>query len=184
MEQGRWPARISGEWTVDDLETLLGNGLRYEIVDGTLLVTPAQSPLHQGVVVELAVLLRAACPADHRVFVGPLDWQPDRRTSLQPDLLVVRRDRVGERNITGTPALVVEVVSPGTARIDRTAKFSRYAEGGIGHCWLVDPDVPSVQVFTLTDGAYVLTAEGAADTPVSVAEPVAVTVIPVDLFDR
>jgi Uma2 family endonuclease len=48
-----------------------------------------------------------------------LDWQPDRRTSLEPDLLVVRKDRIGETNITQTPTLVVEVLSPGTARIDR-----------------------------------------------------------------
>jgi Uma2 family endonuclease len=113
-ELWRWPARITGEWSVEDLETLPGNGLRYEIVDGTLLVTPVQSPLHQRVMVELAVLLRAACPADHRVFVGPLDWQPDSRTSLQPDLLMVHRDRIGEHNITGTPTPVVEVLSRGT----------------------------------------------------------------------
>jgi Uma2 family endonuclease len=64
VETGRWPDHVSGEWTVESLETLPGNGLRYEILDGTLLVTPSPTPGHQGVIVELAVLLRAACPAD------------------------------------------------------------------------------------------------------------------------
>jgi Uma2 family endonuclease len=129
------------------------------------------------------VLLRTACLPDHRVFVAPLDWQPDGRTSLEPDLLVVRRDRIGEKNITGPPTLVIEVLSPGTARIDRMIKFSRYAEGGIAQYWIVDPRVPSIQVYDLVDGAYVLVAEAAGPVPVSVTEPFAVTVIPDDLID-
>src|SRR4029077_12961539 len=112
VDTGRWPDHISGEWTVDALETLPDNGLRYEILDGTLLVTPSPTPRHQGAIVELTVLLRNACPSDHKVFVAPLDWQPDGRTSLEPDLMVVRRDRIGEKNITQPPALVVEVLSP------------------------------------------------------------------------
>jgi Uma2 family endonuclease len=103
VETGRWPDRISGEWTVDALETLPDNGLRYEILDGTLLVTPAPTPRHQAAILELAVQLRVACPPDHKVFVAPLDWQPDGRTSLEPDLMVVRRDRIGEKR--GSPSL-------------------------------------------------------------------------------
>jgi Uma2 family endonuclease len=183
VDTGRWPDQVSGEWTTEALETLPDNGLRYEILDGTLLVTPAPTPRHQTVVLELAVLLRLACPPDHQVFVAPLDWQPDGHTSLEPDLLVVRRDRIGEKSITQPPLLVVEVLSPGTARIDRLLKLSRYAEGGIEQYWIVDPRVPSVQVFTLVDGAYVLLAESAGGTPVTVDEPLAVTVIPQDLIN-
>ena len=58
VETGRWPDRISGEWTIEALETLPDNGLRYEILDGTLLVTPSPTPRHQGAILELAVLLR------------------------------------------------------------------------------------------------------------------------------
>lgn len=39
------------------------------------------------------------------------------------------------------------LLSPGTARFDRMIKFSRYAEGGIGQYWIVDPAIPSVQVY-------------------------------------
>ena len=183
VQPGRWPDHVAGEWTVDDLETLPDNGLRYEILDGTLLVTPSPTPRHQGVLLELAVLLRGVCPPDHRVFVAPLDWQPDGLTSLQPDLLVVRRDRVGDRKITQTPTLVVEVVSPGTARIDRMIKFSRYAEGGIGQYWIVDPQVPSIKVYDLVDQAYALVAEGAGPDPVSLTAPFPVTIVPRELLD-
>ena len=127
VETGRWPDRISGEWTVEALETLPDNGLRYEILDGTLLVTPSPTPRQQGAILELAVLLREVCPPDH-MFVAPLDWQPDGLTSLEPDLMVVRRVRIGEKRITEPPSLVVEVLSPGTARIDRMIKRVRL-------CW-------------------------------------------------
>jgi Uma2 family endonuclease len=129
-QMGVWPDHIDGEWTVDDLETLPDDGLRYELLDGTLIVSPAPVPRHQRAIVRLVLLLSAGCPADHEVFVAPLDWQPDRRTSLEPDLLVVRKDRIGERNITETPAIVIEVLSPGTARIDKMLR--RAASSSIG----------------------------------------------------
>ena len=182
-QMGVWPDHIDGEWTVDDLETLPDDGLRYELLDGTLIVSPAPVPRHQRAIVRLVLLLSAACPADHEVFVAPLDWQPDRRTSLEPDLLVVRKDRIGEKNITQTPAIVIEVLSPGTARIDKMLKFSRYQEGGIEQYWIVDPRVPSIEVYQLTDGAYQLVAQGSGAAAVTVAGPLTATVVPQELVE-
>jgi Uma2 family endonuclease len=69
---------------------------------------------------------------DHlKVFVAPLDWRPDHRTSLQPDVLVVRRDEIGAKNITQPLALAVEVISPSTRRKDQLFKFSKYADSGV-----------------------------------------------------
>ncbi len=182
-QMGVWPDHIDGEWTVDDLETLPDDGLRYELLDGTLIVSPAPVPRHQRAIVRLVLLLSAACPADHEVFVAPLDWQPDRRTSLEPDLLVVRKDRIGEKNITQTPAIVIEVLSPGTARIDKMLKFSRYQEGGIEQYWIVDPRVPSIEVYQLADGAYQLLTQGSGTEEVPVAGPLTVTVVPQELVE-
>lgn len=179
---GRWPDHIDGEWTVEDLETLPNDGLRYEIIDGILQVSPSPVPRHQRAILELAVLFRDVCSPAFEVFVAPLDWQPDRRTSLEPDVLVVPKDAIGPKNITGTPALVVEVLSATTARIDRTLKFSRYAEGGIGQYWIVDPSVPSIQVYTLPGDTYELTTEGVADQRVSVSTPLDVSVTPASLI--
>lgn len=181
VQVGGWPDHIDGEWTVDDLETLPDDNLRYELIDGTLFVSPAPVPRHQRALLRLAILLTAACPADHEVFVAPLDWQPDRRTSLEPDLLVVTKDHIGEKNITQTPAIVIEVLSPGTARIDKVLKFSRYQEGGIQQYWIVDPRVPSIEVYELAGGVYELIAHGSGATSVPVAGPLSVTVVPDDL---
>ncbi len=182
-QMGVWPDHIDGEWTVDDLETLPDDGLRYELLDGTLIVSPAPVPRHQRALLRLAILLTNSCLADHEVFIAPLDWQPDRRTSLEPDLLVVRKDRIGEKNIPETPAIVIEVLSPGTARIDKMLKFSRYQEGGIEQYWIVDPRRPSIEVYQLTDGAYQLLTTGSGSAAVPVAGPLTVTVVPQDLIE-
>src|ERR1700712_4307452 len=158
VQAGQWPEHV-GEWTHELLDQLPDDNLRYELLDGTLLVSPAPVVRHQAAVGEMYLLLRGACPADHDVFFAPTDWRPDGRTSLEPDLLVVRRDRIGAKNIQQTPTLVVEVISPSSARIDRMLKFSRYAEGGIEQYRIVDPRVPSIAMYQLADGQYALQAE-------------------------
>ncbi len=104
-----------GDWTVADLADLPDDGLRYELVDGTLLVSPAPAKRHQRCVGRLYLLLTAACPPDLEVFLAPTDYQPTLRRSLQPDLLVVRRDDPGEQAVTTPLALAVEVLSPSAA---------------------------------------------------------------------
>ena len=79
-------------WTVKELATLPDDGLRYELVDGTLLVSAAPSKLRQRAVGNLYLLLRAVCPPELEVFLAPTDYQPTASRSLQPDLLVVSRD--------------------------------------------------------------------------------------------
>ena len=130
-------------WTVVDLAGTPDDGLRYELVDGVLLVSPAPSNRHQIVVGELHVLLRAACPPDARVMLAPTDYQPTDRRSLQPDLLVARREDVGDAPISAPLLLAVEVLSPSTRSVDLLLKHGVYAESGVQAYWVVDPAVPA-----------------------------------------
>src|SRR6478609_827281 len=166
-----------GEWTVDLLDQIPDDNLKYEILDGILLVSPAPGPRHQRAILRLAMIINDRCPSDHEVFVSPLDWRPDHRTSLEPDLLVVAKDRIGEKNIQQNPAIVVEVLSPSSRRYDRLLKFARYAEAGIPQYWIVDPNQPSVEVYDLAaTGTYVLTGSADGDTALAVDLPLTVRV--------
>jgi len=168
-----------GEWTVDLLDQIPDDNLKYEILDGILLVSPAPGPRHQRAILRLAMIINDRCPSDHEVFLSPLDWRPDSRTNLQPDLLVVAKDRIGEKNIIQNPAIVVEVLSPSSRRYDRLLKFGRYADAGIAQYWIVDPDRPSVEVYDLDNtGAYRLSGSTDGDATLTVAGPLAVTVTP------
>lgn len=171
------------EWTVEDLVNTPDDGLRYELVDGVLLVSAAPSNMHQIVLGELYVLLRAACPADARVMLAPTDYQPTRRRSLQPDLLVARRADVGTEAISAPLLLAVEVLSPSTRSVDLLLKYGVYAESGVAAYWVVDPLEPSIQAWTLVDGAYVEAGRAVGDEELQLAQPFPVLVRPSQLLD-
>jgi Uma2 family endonuclease len=168
----------AGEWTVGDLESLPDDGLQYELADGVLLVSPSPRPRHQRVVLNLALVLKQAVPQHLEVFVAPLDFQPTRQRSLQPDLLVVRRSDVGELNITAPPLLTVEVLSPSTRAKDLVLKRALYEDSGVPSYWVVDPDVPSLLVLEIEGGRYVEAAHVTGEETVAVDEPFPVTLTP------
>jgi len=69
-----------------------------------------------------------------------------------PDMMVVcNRDKIKPDGVHGAPDLVVEVLSPSTARNDKTCKKAIYAKCGVREYWLVSPGDKSVEVYR-TDG--------------------------------
>ena len=169
-------------WTVADLATLPDDGLRYELVDGTLLVSAAPSKLHQRAVGNLYVLLRAACPAELEVFLAPTDYQPTTTRSFQPDVLVVSRADPGNAAVTTPLALAVEVMSPSSRSIDAVLKREMYQQAGVAQYWLVDPEEPSVTVWTATGGQYTDPQVIAGDDVLELASPLPVVLRPSDLL--
>ena len=170
------------EWTVDDLDALPDDGFQYELFDGVLVVSPAPIPRHQRALLGMAVLLRDACPPELEVFVAPLDFQPNRVRSFQPDVLVVRRDRIGEKNIQHPPVLAVEVLSKSTRTKDLILKRAMYASSGVVHSWVFDPtdgpDKPEFTAMELRDGVYRDVAHAVGDETVRVELPYPVDVCP------
>lgn len=172
------------EWTVDDLVGTPDDGMRYELVDGVLLVSAAPSNLHQIVLGELYAAVRAACPAQARVMLAPTAYEPTRRRSLQPDLLVARRSDVGDRPISAPLLLAVEVLSPSTRSVDLLLKRGVYAESGVDAYWVVDPVVPSVQAWRLVDGDWVDAGSAMGDEVLRLEHPFPVELVPSALLDR
>ena len=172
------------DWTVDDLDLLPDDGLQYELLDGMLLVTPAPTSPHQRASARLFLLLSAAVPPGLEIFYAPLDWRPDRHTSLQPDLLVARDDDVEIKNITRPLVLAVEILSPSTRRKDLFLKRSKYQDAGVQSYWIIDPAAPSITALELVDGPYVTAAEATGDQAVTLEKPFPVTIVPAALINR
>ena len=148
--------------TYADLDAMPDDGHRYELIDGTLIVTPAPLRRHQRAVGELHLLLRASCPAEFEVLLAPYDVKLAEDTVLQPDLLVARRSDTTERHLPSAPLLAVEVLSPSTRLVDLNLKKARYEQAGCSSYWVVDPTVPSVTIWELEEQTYgaATTAEG------------------------
>ncbi len=170
--------------TVDDLEAMPDDGHRYELIDGSLLVTPAPGVPHQLVAFALARLLWEARPADTLVLPAPVDWVPEPTTVLEPDVVVIKQNEATRTRLTGTPSLVVEVLSPSTRRQDLGSKRLAYAGSGVPAYWVVDPELPvTLIVFRLEGDAYVEEAMVAGEDAYQATFPFDVTVVPGRLAD-
>jgi len=170
------------EWTVEDLDRLPDDGLQYELLDGILLVSPAPILRHQLVSANLYLLLHHGCPADLVVLYAPVDWRPDLRTSLQPDLLVARRSDLEVRNLTRPLVLAVEILSPSSVRKDAVLKRSKYQDSGVAHYWIVDPGEPSILALELAGGAYRTVGEASGGQTITLHQPFPVSITPADLI--
>jgi Uma2 family endonuclease len=164
-----------------DLETMPDDGHRYELIDGTLVVTPAPSWRHQRAVTRVWALLNAGCPPDMEVFVAPLDVALAEDTVMKPDVLVARRADLGDRDLPATPVLAVEVLSPSTRRVDRTLKRSRLEAAGCPAYWVVDPDEPSLTAWQLHGDAYVEAGHVCGGEAFETTVPFRVRVVAADL---
>ena len=148
-------------WTYDDYLRIPDDGNRYEVVWGELIMPPSPNAAHQRVVLNLASVLLYHTTAHDlgAVYVAPFDVVLSEHNVLQPDILFIRKERlsiVTETHVAGSPDLVIEVLSPGTAAFDRGRRMDAYAAFGVDHCWLVDPRSRSLEVYELRGERYEL----------------------------
>ena len=77
-----------------------------------------------------------------------------------PDLAGWRRSRMPEVpdtvGFTLAPDWVCEVLSPSTARVDRTKKLEIYAREGVTHVWFVEPRLLTLEILRLEAGRWMI----------------------------
>lgn len=122
-----------------------------ELIDGELVVvTP--TALHQQVVLRLSFFLMAWTRAatDRGEVSFELSVRVGERRGYLPDLMWYAPEqcaRPGQRPaFDGPPALVVEVLSPSTRRLDAIRKRADYARIGVRELWLIDCEVPEALI--------------------------------------
>jgi Uma2 family endonuclease len=134
-------------------------GVRLELVDGEVAVSPSPQPEHSFTLIGLARLLgNHIDDVDAGELLTDVDTVFGEHDVRRPDLLFFvksRRHFIQEKAIHGPPDLCVEIVSPSSGRIDRKDKFSQYAAGKVKHYWIVDPRRRTVESYTLRGGKYV-----------------------------
>lgn len=168
--------------TYDDLLALPEHVVG-EIVSGELIVSPRPAPRHA---VATSVLGGELGPPYHSGRGGPGGWwilfEPELHLDddvLVPDLAGWRRARLPVMPETAfftlAPDWICEVLSPGTARLDRHKKLAIYARTGVPHAWLLDPvqrtlEVLRLEVLRLEHQHWVIVSVHAGDEDVR-AEP-------------
>lgn len=134
-------------------------GVRYELLDGELLVSPTPRIRHQDSVLALVMALHGhLTPRGGKALPAPVAVVLSDTTVLEPDVLAVsaaRMDGFDDERYVGAPDLVVEVSSPSTRRTDVLRKRRAYERGGVPEFWFVDLDADQVHRYVLgEDGAY------------------------------
>lgn len=174
-----------GIYTVADLERERGldERLRWELLEGELVMTPAPRPIHQQLGLRLAVRLLESVNQDAvDAMTAPIDVHLSERTVLQPDLVVAALEQIRDDGVSGAPVLVVEVLSPSTRRRDLVTKFAILERAGCPHYWVLDPEDVSLRVWRLVGGHYRLHVHAAGDQEVRLTEPAELTFRVADLL--
>jgi Uma2 family endonuclease len=148
-----------------------GSDKRYELVDGVLVEMGAESPLNIDIGSFLFAMFLQFVPS-YLIHKGTeIETPQGSATSRYPDLMVLTEAcaaaLVGKKRsiITAdmpSPAIVIEVVSPGDEdsknyERDYESKPREYADRGIPEYWIVDPDRAWVRVLVLQGGTYQVT---------------------------
>lgn len=149
---------VNRRYTVAEYEAMPEDGHQYQLIHGQLIMSPSPNWLHQGIIVELSGQIRSfirgkkigklrVAPMD--VFLGP--------HVVQPDVLFVSEknsSRISMQGVRGAPDLVVEVLSPGTTRLDKKVKRNIYQKYGVREIWFVHPKLKKFEVIRQEGDTY------------------------------
>ena len=139
-------------YTIDDIMKL-PEGQRAELIDGQIFDMAPPSRIHQKLVMELSATIRehirqkkGSCevyPAPFAVFINQ-----DEKNYVEPDISVIcDKNKLSERGCEGAPDFVLEIVSPGSRRMDYNIKNALYCEAGVREYWIVDPAKERITVY-------------------------------------
>jgi Uma2 family endonuclease len=129
-------------------------------------MSPAPSMFHQNISMNLSYEMKRFFRNQKcKVFHAPFDVRllnkqkstPDNQvfTVVQPDLCVICDvTKLDERGCSGSPDLVVEILSPGNTNKEMKNKFALYQEATISEYWLIEPYDRTVLVYVLREGIY------------------------------
>jgi Uma2 family endonuclease len=151
---------------------------RCEIIDGEIFMMATPERAHQEIsrnlFLQIAEFLKGKpCQPYYAPFAVRLNPKEDSNDDvvLEPDILVVcDPSKLDKKGCNGPPDLVIEVISPSTARNDKVVKLNKYQNAGVREYWIVEPDTQTVLICVLDAvGRYIFSSyDETGRAPVSV----------------
>lgn len=141
-------------YTYDDYANWEGD---WELIEGIpVSMAPAPVKIHQRIAGEIFMALNQSMQ-DECVLCEALyevDWKVNEETVLRPDIVLVCDDE-HEAYLRKAPKIIVEILSPSTAKKDETVKFDIYEAEGVQYYILVYPNDLRAKVYSLKGGKYI-----------------------------
>ena len=140
------------KYNYDDYLNLPEDGKRYEVINGELVMSAAPNTFHQTISNNIEDELRSFIKMSKsgKMFHAPVDVLISETNVVQPDIIYISKDRsdiITENNINGTPDLIMEILSPGSAYYDLLEKKELYEQFGLKEYWIVDPKKQRVDIY-------------------------------------
>lgn len=162
---------VEAKYTAADWDRMPHDEWRCEIIAGELWMSTAPSLFHEWISQEINAALRTQLTETGVAFVftAPVGVFMPGCDPVEPDLFVIRQDDLGllgDDKVRGVPALLVEIVSPGSVKLDTEIKLAVYARAGVPEFWLVRPRERDVFVHSEPDataGAFAQVTHVAPD---------------------
>lgn len=129
----------------------------WELIEGVpVSMAPAPMRIHQNIATQIIFELKTsfqedACPNCDISFEN--DWKLSNDTILRPDIVFVCDDD-NEKYLTKAPKIIVEILSPSTAKKDETVKFNIYEEEKVNYYILIYPDDLKAKVYKIKNDKY------------------------------
>ncbi|WP_326513463.1 Uma2 family endonuclease [Clostridium intestinale] len=140
---------------------------KFEIIDGQIYnMSPAPSRVHQEIISALVVDIGNYIKSNKgqcKVYPAPFDVvlkdeEEDTINSkniVQPDISVIcDRSKLTDKGCTGSPDMIVEVISPFNPSNDYVRKLNLYEKYKVKEYWIINPMRKNILVYTLTDNGY------------------------------
>jgi len=138
----------------------LPEGTLCQLINNNLVMSPAPTDPHQKILRDISAQLFFYVSKNQlgEVRVAPYDVYFNRKNVYQPDIVFVAKENINkikEDGLHGAPDLVIEILSPRTAKYDLEDKKDVYERYGVKEYWAVDPVSKQVYFFKLVKDEYV-----------------------------
>ena len=131
---------------------------REELLNGEIYMMSSPTVNHSQIASNIYYAFRSYLKGKTcRAFNDGVDVYLTENDRVIPDAMIVcNKNNIKLDGIHGAPDLVVEVLSPGSAKNDKGYKKDLYEKSGVKEYWIIDPVPRSIEVYLLTDGKFAL----------------------------
>jgi len=138
----------------------LPEGTLCQLINNNLVMSPAPTDPYQKILMDISAQLFFYVSKNQlgEVRVAPYDVYFNRKNVYQPDIVFVAKENINkikEDGLHGAPDLVIEILSPPTAKYDLEDKKDVYERYGVKEYWAVDPVSKQIYFFKLVKDEYV-----------------------------
>lgn len=145
--------------TMAEIYQCLPEGTPVQLIENRLIVSPSATTNHQVIAARLFTALNAYIERKSlgKVLFAPYDVYFDTGNIFQPDIIFIANDNlknIRENGFHGAPDLVIEILSPSTARYDLKDKKKVHERNGVKEYWIADPAKNMAVGFSLTKGKF------------------------------